>query len=237
MTTGEKIIKCRKKKNLTQEQLAELLSVSRQSVSKWESDSAFPETSKLKDLSKLFNVTIDYLLNDDDDFVEKEESINSKVAIEETAKSKIVAFFKSRPARVLYYSLVEVVVFLLFFLMPVATAEYTDSFMGYDKTYYVTATIYQFVGSVNYKYGNYIVLLGFLSLFGSFICGVTYSLSKSSVANIIKYVFMSIMIACLIFVFVMCFDSFNVGIIILILLAVGNLVGYIFFFKSLVKTK
>lgn len=95
MTTGEKIIKCRKKKNLTQEQLAELLSVSRQSVSKWESDSAFPETSKLRDLAKLFSVTIDYLLNDDDDFVEKEEYVNSKVVIEETAKSRIVAFFKS----------------------------------------------------------------------------------------------------------------------------------------------
>lgn len=42
MTTGEKIVKYRKMKDLTQEQLAELLSVSRQSVSKWESDVAFP---------------------------------------------------------------------------------------------------------------------------------------------------------------------------------------------------
>lgn len=62
MTTGEKIAKHRKESNMTQEQLAELLEVSRQSVSKWESDLAFPETDKLLRLSRLFDCTVDYLL-------------------------------------------------------------------------------------------------------------------------------------------------------------------------------
>ncbi len=44
MTTGEKISMLRRRKNITQEQLAELLGVSRQSVSRWEMDQAFPET-------------------------------------------------------------------------------------------------------------------------------------------------------------------------------------------------
>ncbi len=65
MTTGEKIATYRKKNNMTQEQLAELLQVSRQSVSKWESDLAFPETEKLLRLSKLFHCTVDHLLVED----------------------------------------------------------------------------------------------------------------------------------------------------------------------------
>ena len=44
MTTGQKIYECRKNAGLTQEELAEKLGVSRQAVSKWESDAAFPET-------------------------------------------------------------------------------------------------------------------------------------------------------------------------------------------------
>lgn len=44
MTTGEKIAALRKKNNMTQEQLAEVLGVARQSVSRWEMDVAFPET-------------------------------------------------------------------------------------------------------------------------------------------------------------------------------------------------
>lgn len=67
MTTGEKITLLRKEKNITQEQLAEILDVSRQSVSRWEKDIAFPETDKLIQLSKLFACSIDFLLNNDSD--------------------------------------------------------------------------------------------------------------------------------------------------------------------------
>ena len=62
MTTGEKIYECRKKAGMTQEELAEELGVSRQSVSKWEADAAFPETEKILVLCKLFNVSADELL-------------------------------------------------------------------------------------------------------------------------------------------------------------------------------
>ena len=47
MTLGEKLSKLRKEYNYTQEQLADILGVSRQSISKWESDIAYPETDKL----------------------------------------------------------------------------------------------------------------------------------------------------------------------------------------------
>ncbi len=65
MTTGEKIAKQRKELNYTQEQLGEILGVSRQSISKWESDIAYPETDKLVKMGKLFDCSMDYLLNDE----------------------------------------------------------------------------------------------------------------------------------------------------------------------------
>lgn len=65
MTLGEKIAKERKAQNYTQEQLAEILNVSRQSVSKWESDIAYPEMDKLIKIGKLFDCSMDYLLKED----------------------------------------------------------------------------------------------------------------------------------------------------------------------------
>ena len=65
MTLGEKISKLRKDCNYTQEQLAEILGVSRQSISKWESDITYPETDKLIKMGKLFECSLDYLLNED----------------------------------------------------------------------------------------------------------------------------------------------------------------------------
>ena len=65
MTCGEKITAIRKEKNLTQEQFAELLNVSRQSVSKWELGCSFPDTEKLIRISKLFSCSLDYLLKDE----------------------------------------------------------------------------------------------------------------------------------------------------------------------------
>ena len=64
MTFGDKLSALRREQNYTQEQLADLLGVSRQSVSKWESGAAYPETEKLIRLSTLFNCSLDYLLRD-----------------------------------------------------------------------------------------------------------------------------------------------------------------------------
>lgn len=64
MTLGNKLSKLRRENNYTQEQLADILGVSRQSVSKWESDAACPETEKLLRLGELYNCSMDYLLKD-----------------------------------------------------------------------------------------------------------------------------------------------------------------------------
>ena len=62
MGLGSRIQKLRIDNGLTQEKLAEMLSVSRQSVSKWESGQATPELEKIVALSAVFHVTTDYLL-------------------------------------------------------------------------------------------------------------------------------------------------------------------------------
>lgn len=62
MTTGQKIAALRRGQGMTQDALAEALSVTRQAVSKWEADAALPETGKLLPLARLLGCTADYLL-------------------------------------------------------------------------------------------------------------------------------------------------------------------------------
>lgn len=63
MTLGQKIKDLRKKANITQEELAEKIGVSRQIVTKWENDSGLPDIENLKNIASLFNISIDELLN------------------------------------------------------------------------------------------------------------------------------------------------------------------------------
>ena len=63
MTLGEKLKSARKSAWLKQEQLAEKLLVSRQAITKWESDKGMPDIDNLRRLSKLLDVSIDYLLD------------------------------------------------------------------------------------------------------------------------------------------------------------------------------
>ena len=62
MTLGQTIAQLRKDKKLSQDELADLLGVSRQSVSKWETDASVPELDKLIRLSDVFDVTLDALI-------------------------------------------------------------------------------------------------------------------------------------------------------------------------------
>ena len=64
MEFSEKLTLLRKKEGLSQEQLADRLGVTRQSVSKWESGTAVPELVKIISLSEMFGVSVDYLIKD-----------------------------------------------------------------------------------------------------------------------------------------------------------------------------
>lgn len=70
MILAEKILTLRKKNGWSQEELAEKMNVSRQSISKWESAASIPDINKILELSRLFGVSTDYLLKDDMEPVE-----------------------------------------------------------------------------------------------------------------------------------------------------------------------
>lgn len=99
MKTGEKIAKARKDMNLTQDQLAELLEVTRQTISKWESELAFPETAKVSKLAEVLKVSCDYLLRDD-------KSTTSEVSVQ-SSNSYDVDWTKLYPILVEYQSTVD----------------------------------------------------------------------------------------------------------------------------------
>lgn len=74
MNLGEKIVKLRKEKGMSQEKLAEALGVSRQAVYKWEINESVPDMEKIAKMVNLFNVSYDFLLNEKVDFVDKIET-------------------------------------------------------------------------------------------------------------------------------------------------------------------
>ena len=65
MLLSEKIMSLRKRNGWSQEELAQQLGVSRQSVSKWESMASMPDIQKIMSMSELFGVSTDYLLKDE----------------------------------------------------------------------------------------------------------------------------------------------------------------------------
>lgn len=86
MKFAENLKRIRKEKNLSQEEVGEIMTVSRQSVSKYEQGKTYPEIEKLMLLSKEFNITIDGLISDyelnavdeDNKSHEKEEKTNTE---------------------------------------------------------------------------------------------------------------------------------------------------------------
>lgn len=94
MSFGETLKNVRKQRSLTQEELAEKLGVSRQAISKWESDNGYPETEKLLLLSKTLNISLDYLMNDASEMQEKEQTEEKSVVIAPCGKIAITTHDK-----------------------------------------------------------------------------------------------------------------------------------------------
>lgn len=99
MNLADNLKRIRKDNNLSQEQLAEKLGVSRQSVSKWESNQAYPEMDKVLEICKLFNLNIDELMNQDIKEVNenKESKLNVNKIVDDFLNyiTKIIDVFSS----------------------------------------------------------------------------------------------------------------------------------------------
>lgn len=94
-TFSEKLIALRRQAGCSQEQLADRLGVTRQSVSKWESGSAMPELPKLIALSELFSVSIDYLVKDQLEEPEAPEASGVSTAKLEKQVEEITSYFRT----------------------------------------------------------------------------------------------------------------------------------------------
>lgn len=94
MSFSENLKLVRKQKNITQEELAQLLGVSRQAISKWESENGYPETEKLLLLSKTLNISLDYLMNDILEMQEKEKNEEKNIVIVPSGKIAITTHDK-----------------------------------------------------------------------------------------------------------------------------------------------
>lgn len=135
MNLSVKIQELRKKKGLSQEQLADELGVSRQAVSKWESGQSAPEIDKIVLLSNFFGVTTDYILKDD---VESE----NKNVIKKRMSPKVFAML---------------VIGVLFGLLFIVTFIYTflieRPFMVYNSLPFLVVSAFMIlVGCYTYKY-------------------------------------------------------------------------------------
>ena len=82
---GDRIVELRKEYKVSQEQLAEIMSTTRQAISKWERGESYPDLDRLKDLAIYFNVSIDYLLDYD---IESTSVKNFSARLEKASKDK-----------------------------------------------------------------------------------------------------------------------------------------------------
>ena len=94
MSFGDNLKEVRKQRKITQEDLAELLNVSRQAISKWESGNGYPETEKLIMISRELNISLDYLLNDASHIAEKEMAEEKCAVYVPSGKIAITTFDK-----------------------------------------------------------------------------------------------------------------------------------------------
>ena len=88
MRLGEKIYQQRTKKKMSQGDLAELLNVSRQSISKWENNSSIPDLDKIVKMSEIFEISLDELIKGETPVIEKQDSLTAQdISIEIKSES------------------------------------------------------------------------------------------------------------------------------------------------------
>lgn len=131
MKFGENLYNLRKKQKMSQEKLAEKVGVSRQSVSKWENGTAYPEMNRILELCKIFHCQLNDLVNDkilDFDSLDEEVKMNVvKFNKEKQRKLKIASKTISICSRVLQIItiIVSVILFIGMFFVPTVVSQTT----------------------------------------------------------------------------------------------------------------
>lgn len=163
---SENLKRIRKDNNLSQEQLAEKLGVSRQSVSKWENGEAYPEMDKVLQLCKMFNLNIDELLNQD--IKEVNESKQSRINIDKYVGdfldfiTKTINLFSSMKFKDIVKCLIEQAIIGLIIFSLLSIIGLVGSNFLHSVLFFIPHEIY---------YDVYNIFSGLYSLF-AFIVGL-----------------------------------------------------------------
>lgn len=129
---NKKIYDLRKSKNMSQEDLADILNVSRQAVSKWELGTAMPDMNNLISIAKTFNVTIDYIISEKDS--DYSYYPMEKKVVNHLPGYKIAAFFVG------LFSVLTIVAFVLVSIIKPMTYHFPITGISYSgiRAYYYT---------------------------------------------------------------------------------------------------
>lgn len=160
MKFGENLQKLRKEKKISQEQLAEQLGVTRQSVSKWESGVSYPEMDKLVSICKIFNCDLDSLINKDisEDLNKKEASGIVKNIFKEAMSyiEKTVRLFEQKSFKEIIKIIAQIILIIIIiflFSIPFQLIEGTISNAFYLENNYIShffSSLCEFIFNVIY---------------------------------------------------------------------------------------
>lgn len=124
MEIGNKIMNLRKKNGLSQEELAEKIGVARQTISKWELGETSPDLKQAKELSKIFNVSLDELVDNDIKDILVEKTSNT-----ERLAGLIIKILKAIGIFFILFLIIDIVAFITFtfFKKEVETSEVKEA--------------------------------------------------------------------------------------------------------------
>lgn len=164
----EKLQKLRKEKGYSQEQLADMLDVSRQSVSKWESGTTYPEMDKLLSLCKIFEITLDDLTNDEistNNIKEKSKNnlSNFVYAILDII-NKSIEMFKSMDKKEIIKCITELCILFIILVILKLPFNYIDN-LAHNIFANFSATTFNVLNSIWLFLSNTIYLILFITIF------------------------------------------------------------------------
>ena len=107
MTLGERIKACRQQAGMSQEKVAELVGISRQAVTKWETNQSAPSTENLFKLAEIFETTVDMLLHEE----ASGEETRAEVITEEQAPFELASLSKKKSFWIIF--IVAILLFLI----------------------------------------------------------------------------------------------------------------------------
>ena len=132
MTFAEKLVQLRKREGYTQEEVADRLEVSRQAISRWEMGTAVPDSSNLLQISKLFKVSTDYLLNDD---YESDDDLPKVKEVKNDNVNQIMMYLIVLEVMMLIMQFMAVVILNNVFFAVLSFIPFIAAIVGFEYAY------------------------------------------------------------------------------------------------------